>query len=821
MRVKEPSSWGASEKTKRNKRSNRPPDEDSSDDIAGLTCHHVNQAVDVNYVKKEVSQAVWSVCTECMKERRTRDGELVAPADVWLCLKCGHQGCGVNSECQHSMGHFKTLHPEPHCIAISLSTWVIWCYECDEELSTNCNKKALAQMVDYLQKHSSRSEKGSSSKVIRLREEHSDVSEISAGKRFSNSTAVPVKGINNLGNTCFFNAVMQNLAQTHMLNDALNEIKENGTKLKICPTNAEFHLDPLVISLSSPGPLTSAVFLFLHSMKEAGKEPISPKVLFSQLCQKAPRFKAFQQQDSQELLHYLLDAVRLEETKRIQSGILKAFNNPTSKTADEETKRKVKAYGREGVKMNFIDKIFVGELTSTVMCEECENISTVKEAFIDLSLPIIEERVSKPVPVGRGSKGKNAQEEDTTHWNCNNNPPMRSHRRHSLTKDKNELNQGQKVTGNPSSDGDNRSLVIMQENRLKSETNTTEDLFSQECNSVSGNMSIGSQSEGSERGDCSQSESSGDADSEASECEIASVHIDNKRTSPAPAVNNNHHKNTDVDSDQVLHDPADYDHGSLTGDIAKLSLNPMDESSDTCTSEQPLSLTSIQPCSLAKSVPCQNPQTAFQTLSQSYVTSSKECSVQSCLYQFTSVELLMGNNKLLCEKCTEIRRRYQRKTNTAEEKQESVYTNARKQLLISAAPANLILHLKRFYQNGLTLRKINRHVDFPFILDLAPFCSASCKNVLEEKCVLYSLYGIVEHSGSMKEGHYAAYVKIRMPPQKIIGSIASNKNCMGMKEGVGASSSQWVYVSDAHVQMVSEARVLSSQAYLLFYERLQ
>lgn len=36
------------------------------------------------------------------------------------------------------------------------------------------------------------------------------------------------------------------------------------------------------------------------------------------------------------------------------------------------------AYGREGVKMNFIDRIFVGELTSTIMCEECENVSILK-----------------------------------------------------------------------------------------------------------------------------------------------------------------------------------------------------------------------------------------------------------------------------------------------------------------------------------------------------------------------------------------------------------------------------------------------------------
>lgn len=33
------------------------------------------------------------------------------------------------------------------------------------------------------------------------------------------------------------------------------------------------------------------------------------------------------------------------------------------------------AYGKEGVKMNFVDRIFVGELTNTIMCEECEHVS--------------------------------------------------------------------------------------------------------------------------------------------------------------------------------------------------------------------------------------------------------------------------------------------------------------------------------------------------------------------------------------------------------------------------------------------------------------
>uniref|UniRef100_A0ACB8GCD1 Ubiquitin carboxyl-terminal hydrolase 45 n=1 Tax=Sphaerodactylus townsendi TaxID=933632 RepID=A0ACB8GCD1_9SAUR len=285
MRVKNPSRTVA-EKNKRHKKSNQCQDEDSSDDIAGkgLTCQHVSQAIDVHHVKKAVAQNVWSVCSECLKERRICDGEPVMPADIWLCLKCGAQGCNQNSEAQHSLKHFQTSRAESHCIVINLSTWIVWCYECNEELSTHCNKKALAQIVDFLQRHVARNETSLSSKIIRLNED--DASDVVKERSISASwVSVPVKGINNLGNTCFFNAVIQNLAQTHMLNELMCEMKEKGTKLKI-GQNSLSQLDPLEVSLSSPGSLTSAMFLFLQSMKEAGKGPLSPKVLFNQLCQK-------------------------------------------------------------------------------------------------------------------------------------------------------------------------------------------------------------------------------------------------------------------------------------------------------------------------------------------------------------------------------------------------------------------------------------------------------------------------------------------------------------------------------------------------------
>ncbi|XP_064412342.1 ubiquitin carboxyl-terminal hydrolase 45 isoform X3 [Latimeria chalumnae] len=686
-------------------------------------------------------------------------------------------------------------------------------------------------MVDFLQKHATKTGAGSS-KIIKVREENIDGCESLKGKSLVNSTSVPVKGINNLGNTCFFNAVMQNLAQTQILNEMMHEVKEKGPKLKICPLT-DANLDPLVVNLPSPGPLTSAMFLFLHSMKEAGKGPLSPKVLFSQLCQKAPRFKSFQQQDSQELLHYLLDAIRVEETKRIQTGILKAFNNPTTKTADEETRRKVKAYGKEGVKGNFIDCIFVGELTSTIMCEECEHISTVKEPFINLSLPIIEERVSKPVPSGRTSKNKGIQDAETGQHTSvtvkqersGTSPVLlscqsKNTRKASSTTDKNQQTNERRSVRKPLGEEERNNGYVQQKKDQPQEDNCSVP-HSESLSTIAHPVKVGSQSECSEK-DLSQSESSNDADSEASECEASSkltVPLKNNKASTLKADEFQH----TADTRQQLHSKQKdcTFNDTLSDAISKLNLSNNISENYGPANEDTLHLPHHNSdFAKEKSVIFQNPQAAFQTLSHCYIPSSKECSIQSCLYQFTSVELLMGNNKLLCENCTERRPKHQKKINCSEKKTENMYTNTRKQFLISSVPPILTLHLKRFHQAGLSLRKINKHVDFPVLLDLAPFCSASCKNIADGERVLYSLYGIVEHSGSMRGGHYTAYVKVRAHNKKVLDHISGNRNISGLKESVGAPAGQWVYVSDTYIQTVPEPRVLNSQAYLLFYERL-
>ncbi|XP_008572743.1 PREDICTED: ubiquitin carboxyl-terminal hydrolase 45 [Galeopterus variegatus] len=504
--------------------------------------------------------------------------------------------------------------------------------------------------------------------------------------------------------------------------------------------------------------------------------------------------------------------------QRIQASILKAFNNPTTKTADGETRKKIKAYGKEGVKMNFVDRIFIGELTSTVMCEECTNISTMKDPFIDISLPIIEERVSKPVLLGRMNKYKSLQETDHDQYSgtvtIKDAHQSRATKKLSSSKDKNQLIHDRKRVRKLSSE---EKIVIYQKNE-NLEMNGDSSVFASIVNTE---LPLNeSPTDGSEK-EANHSESSVDADSETSEPESASKQTLLFRSSSRSCVHTDGRRHHPSASELPYTKETDSGDEGMAEAISELHLNSTvtgDRDSDR--ENQPLNFPNNLFFSEEKCISSHSPQNAFQTLSQSYITTSKECSIQSCLYQFTSMELLMGNNKLLCENCTEKKEKCQKETSFAEKQAEGVYTNARKQLLISAVPAILILHLKRFHQAGLSLRKVNRHVDFPLMLDLAPFCSATCKNVSMGDKVLYGLYGIVEHSGSMRGGHYTAYVKVRTPSRKLSEHIIGKKNVYGLKESDSESAEQWVRVSDTYVQVVPESRALSAQAYLLFYERI-
>ncbi|CAI9776111.1 unnamed protein product [Fraxinus pennsylvanica] len=127
-----------------------------------------------------------------------------------------------------------------------------------------------------------------------------------------------------------------------------------------------------------------------------------------------------------------------------------------------------------------------------------------------------------------------------------------------------------------------------------------------------------------------------------------------------------------------------------------------------------------------------------------------------------------------------------------------VKRDATKRILIDKSPSVLTIHLKRFSHDARgRLSKLNGHVNFKEKIDLKRYMDPRCA---ERGVYEYRLIGLVEHLGTMRGGHYVAYVRG--------GAKGENGDCV------------WYRASDAYVHVVSLEEVLRCEAYILFYEQI-
>lgn len=1023
---------------------------DSSDDaLAVPSCNHINMAVNVAAMRKGLVKQVYGECASCTNEtlRKTApegdssQGAEAAPAlldtepTLWVCLQCGNQGCDRNSRDKHALKHYETPRSSCHCLVINTTSWTVWCYKCDDEVQLEQSKR-LQECLDIIRKQAGLPQ------AEPVRKQSQSVSSTSfVEQAFKPSTSTPrssgmcskVKGLSNLGNTCFFNAVMQNLTQTPCIESVVVERSKKGRLSTLSckgdsdldsssgsedsDDEAQIDLSPIEIVLPEAGPLTQTMIAFLQEMNNSTgrSSTVNPSPLFTQICKKAQRFRGFQQQDSHELLRYLLDNMRTEEIKRGQSGILKHFKLPENvnpKKVDDDTKIKIKEYGRQ-VKYTFVDSLFGGYLMSTVTCEECKNISQIFEPFLDLSLPVTEEKPQRPNQMSGGRKKDSVSSEHQEDTVLEHIDRPSKHLEKKLKKQaKKEAKRKAKVSKNQVSPSDDADIAKLEgevdhdevekeedgvtkdqeessssredpsdadiEDNLESDTSRCFSKLSLETSmtelSPSSQENMGVDPTGNQGVDVSMSSSNTDTlTSETSGTSTSTIKHDVNGGVQEKTTTQNHGEHGDLLNNGDLNskeDLASKEHLESKGDLTMKkdlgctarvlnghSENPMSETVCCLTNGRENSdlenRECIEDCSsigaecnigipkvkhisnndseacdrtycdnvdsltqngvhqiksdinselkkshsrnssasemttklgnmiLEDSTPVSNrddchkengvhdsvcggsncekgstntpPQQHSKhekeikkealvrskvTLGLRYHTTSRECTIMSCIHQFTSAELLTGNNKFGCAKCTQMKY----KQGLSKDKKEKVYSNAAKQYLIYTPPAVLTLHLKRFEQVGFSSRKVNRHVDFPFVLDLAPFCSSLCQGVRPgQKKILYALYGVVEHSGRLNAGHYTAYVKVR-PNIGIITDFLNTgpptlKDCTKRYLEVQNSTAsleeqeesiverlvppgKWYHISDSRVSETTESTVQRAQAYLLFYERI-
>ncbi|WJZ98199.1 hypothetical protein VitviT2T_016742 [Vitis vinifera] len=174
------------------------------------------------------------------------------------------------------------------------------------------------------------------------------------------------------------------------------------------------------------------------------------------------------------------------------------------------------------------------------------------------------------------------------------------------------------------------------------------------------------------------------------------------------------------------------------------------------------------------------------------MNSSQNCgtsTLMGCLDRFTRPERLGSDQKFFCQQC--------------QVRQESL-----KQMSIRKLPLVSCFHIKRFEHSSIRnmSRKVDRYLQFPFSLDMAPYLSSSIlrsrfgnrifsfdgdePDASNELSSEFELFAVVTHTGKLDAGHYVTYLRL---------------------------SNQWYKCDDAWITQVNENIVRAAQGYMMFY----
>ncbi|GFZ10605.1 ubiquitin-specific protease 2 [Actinidia rufa] len=823
-------------------------------------CSHLDKGIDLDKVSSRIGLIEHIRCEDCRegavdrraskgrgKQGKRKGGGSVDTNSeskaIWICLECGHLSCGgvgfPTTPQSHAVRHARqTRHP----LAIQFEHLQLrWCFPCDtlipvERLEEDGEQKDL--LSDLVKLIKGRSSQGASVNVEDAWFGNGSV----ASETKSVNTAASIldakngyvaKGLVNLGNTCFFNSIMQNLLAMDRLRDHFLELNES--------------VGPLTVSLKK---------LFVETNSASGlKNVINPRSFFGVECKKRTTreigisinlvFETF-------LDLSLPVPTKKPPSKRAQpisrakkpklppkrSGRVRPKVN---KDADSVASKSVPVPSASGTSCHVESSVLVSEKVGDGLADsklvECIGPSTVadKKSSVLSNLSTAEEFTKEPSVEYVMDKTEYSLDNST--WLDYLKPVFLSND-HDMASKANDIavenESGQKeVVQDEISLQDGTESSRQNELPQKEETSTSGENLRGEGEMSS--SAVGYEPDGLDfdgLGDLfnepeiadmpNLKPSSSDTNIQANEIAETGFLVGNSSESDPDEVDNsdspvsiesclaffikpellsNEHgwhcencsKALQEQKDAIKEEAAesylqdsDKKHVVSTFDESLVSHNEKINASQNYSNETSQKAELKQGNGEMNEALEELSQTSsYKTCTQASISgeSSDSCSVNEPSNAGCDTDEVQQRKPKLLPKGSELEGSDNEKLNSDSMK---VKRDATKRILINRVPHILTIHLKRFSQDARgRLSKLNGHVDFRDTIDLRPYMDPRCTGTDEYK---FRLTGVVEHLGTMRGGHYVAYVRSTKGSRKV---EQENRDFV------------WYHASDAYVREAS------------------
>lgn len=308
-----------------------------------------------------VVHAYFSACIN--KEARRRK------ALSCLCYKCGGSGPQLYS-CLHCI-YFgcKGAHINDHCkqtkhyIVLELCYGMIYCYQC-KDFTYDSECQAIAEK--HIRKEAKSLNKSLSWRPWSPSKVEIDLLLKNPKRRHVTAfTSIGLRGLLNLGSTCFMNCIVQALIHTPLLRDYfLSERHEctakTAAKCLVCEVSRLF-----------------------QEFYSGARGPLSLHRLLHLIWNHARHLAGYEQQDAHEFFIATLDVlhrhckISMNEMAAAASAASTDKSKPQFQQPDNPTHCNC-----------IIDQIFTGGLQSDVVCQACNGVSTTIDPFWDISLDL-------------------------------------------------------------------------------------------------------------------------------------------------------------------------------------------------------------------------------------------------------------------------------------------------------------------------------------------------------------------------------------------------------------------------------------------------